>query len=99
MPDSIEFKSTSGRPVCSISRLELIRKELYQMLEVEEKAHEMDSWPALITCLEEVTSLLDGFLDYDPTPNYLYDNTGGEPPMTAEEIHFGAWKQHVELHS
>jgi hypothetical protein len=99
MPDFIEFKSTSGRPVCATSRLELIRMELHQMLKVEEKAPEMDSWPALISCLEELTSTLDEFLDYDPTPQYLYDNTGGEPPLSAEEIHSGAWKQHVELHS
>lgn len=24
--------------------------------------------------------------DYDPTPNYLWDDTGGEPPLTQEEI-------------
>ena len=26
-------------------------------------------------------------LDYDPTPQYLYDNTGGEPPVTMAEMH------------
>ena len=23
--------------------------------------------------------------DYDPTPYYLYDNTNGEPPISAQE--------------
>ena len=38
-------------------------------------------------------------LDYDPTPQYLYDNTGGEPPVTMAEMHASAWQQHQELHS
>ena len=27
------------------------------------------------------------------------DDIGGEPPMTAKEMHDSAWKQHQELHS
>jgi hypothetical protein len=38
-------------------------------------------------------------LDYDPTPQYLYDNTGGEPPVTMAEMHASAWQQHQEMHS
>ena len=38
-------------------------------------------------------------LNYDPTPQYLYDNTGGEPPVTMAEMHASAWKQHQEMHS
>jgi len=38
-------------------------------------------------------------MDYDPTPQYLYDNTGGEPPVTMAEIHASAWQQHQEMHS
>ena len=38
-------------------------------------------------------------LDYDPTPQYLYDHSGGEPPVTMAEIHSSAWKQHQEMHS
>ena len=37
--------------------------------------------------------------DDDPTPQYLYDNSGGEPPMTMNEIHSAAWKEHQEAHS
>lgn len=38
-------------------------------------------------------------LDYDPTPQFLYDNTGGEPPVTMAEMHASAWQQHQEMHS
>ena len=38
-------------------------------------------------------------LDYDPTPQYLYDNTGGEPPETKAEMHASARQQHQEMHS
>ena len=51
---------------------------------------------------DEILPALEKFLevwDDDPTPQYLYDNTGGEPPVTAAEMHSAAWKQHQELHS
>ena len=38
-------------------------------------------------------------LDYDPTPQYLYCHTGGEPPVTMAEMHACAWQQHQEMHS
>ena len=38
-------------------------------------------------------------LNYDPTPQYLYDHTGGEPPITMAEMHASAWQQHQEMHS
>jgi hypothetical protein len=38
-------------------------------------------------------------LDYDPTPQYLYCHTGGEPPVTMAEMHTCAWQQHQEMHS
>ena len=38
-------------------------------------------------------------LDYDPTPQYLYDHSGGEPPVTMAEMHACAWQQHQEMHS
>ena len=51
---------------------------------------------------DEILPALEKFLevwDDDPTPQYLYDNTGGEPPVTAAEMHSAAWKQHQEMHS
>jgi hypothetical protein len=48
---------------------------------------------------EEIIPQLENELDYDPTPQYLYDNTGGEPPVTMAEMHASAWQQHQEMHS
>jgi len=31
--------------------------------------------------------------DIDPTPQYLYDDTGGEPPISAKERHRKAFEQ------
>ena len=36
---------------------------------------------------------------HDPTPQYLYDNDGGEPPLSADERHSQAFAQHQALHS
>ena len=51
---------------------------------------------------DEILPALEKYLaawDDDPTPRYLYDNTGGEPPVTAAEMHSAAWKQHQDMHS
>ncbi len=48
---------------------------------------------------EEIIRSLENELDYDPTPQYLYDNSGGEPPVTMAEMHASAWQQHQEMHS
>lgn len=34
----------------------------------------------------EIIPALDGDLNYDPTPQHLYDHSGGEPPVTIAEI-------------
>ena len=47
----------------------------------------------------EIIPALEAELNYDPTPQYLYDHSGGEAPVNMAEI----WKQaHYEtqlLHS
>ena len=48
---------------------------------------------------EEIIPQLENELDYDPTPQYLYDHSGGEPPVTMAEMHASAWQQHQEMHS
>lgn len=62
----------------------------------EDKRHPMDQHLDSHTydVLEEVISLLSDELDYDPTPN-----EPGEPPVTADEMHTAAWKEHVAMHS
>ena len=48
---------------------------------------------------EEIIPLLENELDDDPTPQYLYDNTGGEPPVTMAEMHEIARAHSKLLHS
>lgn len=49
--------------------------------------------------ISEFIAAVNEELDYDPTPQYLYDHSGGEPTLTSGEIHSTAWAQHLELHS
>ena len=44
---------------------------------------------------DEQEEILDD--DYDPTPQYLWDDTGGEPPMSADERHKEAWEEKQRL--
>ena len=55
---------------------------------------DQDLTPSMRALLEdEIIPVLENELDYDPT-----DDMGGEPPITAAEMHTAAWKQHQELH-
>lgn len=45
------------------------------------------------TVVEDVIAMLEERIDYDPTPS-----EASEPPMTADELHTAAWKQHQEMH-
>jgi hypothetical protein len=88
-------------PENKYKKLERIIKELKEIVAQENKLHPMDQdlTPSMLALLEEeIIPVLENELDYDPTPQYLYDNTGGEPPMTAAETHHAAWVQHQELH-
>ena len=88
-------------PTNEYAHLQRIIKELKEVLERDGKRHEMDQdlTPSIRALLEdEIIPVLENELDYDPTPQYLYDNTGGEPPITTGEMHHAAWVQHQELH-
>jgi len=37
--------------------------------------------------------MLEDEIDYDPTPS-----EPGEPPITFDEMHTAAWKEHQEMH-
>ena len=81
-----------------------MEKRVKQLLIDDSKKHMMDAEPgwSIEIIEEDILPALEKFLavwDDDPTPQYLYDNTGGEPPLTADEMHSAAWKQHQELHS
>jgi hypothetical protein len=81
-----------------------VDQRIKQLIYEDSKKHQMDAEPGwVIQEIEDefqpvLTKVLET-LDYDPTPQYLYDNDGGEPPMTANEMHSAAWKEHQALHS
>ena len=74
---------------------------LQGVIDRENKRNEMDGTihTGMRCLLEEYNALLENELDFDPTPQYLYDDTGGEPPVTLDEMHTAAWQQHREMHS
>ena len=90
----------SRLPIYSFNEYIHVNNILTELKEVrarENKRHEMDQHltPSMLSLLEdELIPLLENELDVDYEP----DETG-EPPMTADEFHTAAWKQHQELHS
>ena len=81
-----------------------MEKKVKQLLLEHQKKHQMDAEPywSIEIIEDEILPALEKFLevwDDDPTPQYLYDNTGGEPPMSSAEMLNASWKQHLEAHS
>jgi hypothetical protein len=85
----------------STQKLERIYKELKEIVKFENSLHMMDMTlnQTDVNTLEEIISMIEDIVNYDPTPYYLYDNSGGEAPMTANERLSAAWKEHLQLHS
>ena len=76
--------------------IELIVKDLKAIIEREDKRHMMDQH--LTTSMrmlleDEIIPQLENELDFDPTPEYLWDNSGGEPPVTLDEMHTAAYNR------
>ena len=46
---------------------------------------------------DEIIPQLENELDFDPTPEYLWDNSGGEPPVTLDEMHTAAYNRKYNL--
>ena len=79
-------------------QVELILKDLKAIIEREDKRHQMDEHltHSMRSLLEdEIIPQLENELelDYDPSPYYLWDNSGGEPPVTLDEMHTAAYNQ------
>ena len=79
-------------------RIDLILKELSAIYQREEKR----DWPDKTLPYEapelilEAIGLLERATEWgEPTD----DELGGEPPLTADEMHTAAWRKHQELHS
>ena len=64
----------------------------------EDRRHMMDTelTSSMKDLLEsEIIPQLEHELDFDPTPQYLWDDTGGEPPVTLDEMHTDAYNRKV----
>ena len=62
----------------------------------EDKRHMMDQelTASMRDLLDsEIIPQLENELDFDPTPQYLWDDTGGEPPVTLDEMHTDAYNR------
>jgi len=62
----------------------------------EDRLHMMDQH--LTTSMrmlleDEIIPQLENELDFDPTPQYLWDDSGGEPPITLDEMHTAAYNR------
>jgi hypothetical protein len=77
--------------------LSLILNQLQDIVSRENKRHMMDQHLTL-SCLalleEEIIPMLENELDCDYEPDEL-----GEPPLTMDEMHTAAWKEHLAMHS
>ena len=78
------------------THVENIVKDLKAIIEREDKRHMMDQH--LTTSMkmlleDEIIPQLENELDFDPTPQYLWDETGGEPPVTLDEMHTAAYNR------
>jgi hypothetical protein len=84
--------------VNEFKQIELILKDLKAVIEREDKRHQMDEHltHSMRSLLEdEIIPQLENELemDYDPSPYYLWDNSGGEPPVTLDEMHTAAYNR------
>lgn len=81
------FASPDGSKIGKLAKLELISIALEQLLKEDESL-----WPPHQQLVEirdavyEFLGAVDDFLDDDPTPQFLYDNTGGEPGVSSQEL-------------
>tara|TARA_R100000406_G_scaffold84107_1_gene66926 strand:+ start:193 stop:462 length:270 start_codon:yes stop_codon:yes gene_type:complete len=80
------------------THVEQIVKDLKAIIEREDKRHQMDEHltHSMRSLLEdEIIPQLENELemDYDPSPYYLWDNSGGEPPVTLDEMHTDAYNR------
>ena len=82
-----------------LDQLYTIKECLKALLDKEEKAHIMDESfsTGQVDDLNEAYDLMTAFYDYDPTPQHLYDDSGGEPPITMNEMVNQAYKEKYGL--
>ena len=70
--------------VNEFTQVQLILKDLKAIIERENKRHMMDEHltSSMRSLLEDlIIPNLENELDFDPTPQHLWDDFGGEPPL------------------
>jgi len=79
----------------SLDQLYTIKECLKALLDKEKKVHMMDESFSVDQTenLHEAYDLMTEIYDYDPTPQHLWDNSGGEPPVTMNEMVNQAYKE------
>ena len=78
------------------THVENIVKDLKAIIEREDKRHMMDQHLTISMRMlleDEIIPQLENELDFDPTPEHLWDNSGGEPPVTLDEMHTAAYNR------
>jgi len=71
-----------------MTKLEQIRNELDKYIREELDKSPGDRDFNVFSFEDDLLEIIDSFdeiINYDPTPQYLYDDTGGEPPISAKE--------------
>lgn len=78
-----------------LDQLYTIKECLKALIKKEEEAHVMDESfsTGQVDDLNEAYDLMTAIYDYDPTPQHLYDDSGGEPPVTMNEMVNQAYKE------
>ena len=82
--------------VNEFKQIKLILKDLKAVVERESKRHLMDEHltHSMRSLLEDlIIPHLENELDVDPTPQHLWDNSGGETPVTLDEMHTDAYNR------
>lgn len=78
------------------TNLKRIIKELKEIIQRDSERPEgcEDLTSSMRSLLEdEIIPVLENELDFDPTPQHLYDHSGGEPPVTMAEIWMQAHRE------
>ena len=98
------FKRSGGSeesfPMDDENRIDLILKELNAIYQREEKrslGYNQIPYHGRELVLEAIDLLQEAIKWYEPTDEDL--GYGGEPPMTMDEMHTAAWKEHQAMHS
>ena len=76
--------------------IETALQQLKAVVERESKRHMMDEHltTSMRHLLEDlIIPNLENELDADPSPYHLWDDSGGEPPVTLDEMHTAAYNQ------